>query len=295
MTAPLKSRTFGGTEGKKAAGEIQGPNPIKNDLDNLFASLNPNGNFTTGEPGGLQENNLHATLLALIKSIQTINNIAGNSEGNLTLQAGTGIQISAEGNTIQITAVGGQVAPGNHAITHIQGGTDPIIGTLQVDITGNAATADNAGHAVTADDANNVTTNIGGHAITDILEADGVKAKRATLADTANSAETATSCTKWGNLSITTVANKVAVSVAVGQELTINIPNDSAGTSICIFDVSAISSAVGAMIYQGYHPSLSCAFITAPFYTTPRQLHIINRASNQLSAKYSIYKIDNNA
>lgn len=151
MAAPLKSRTFGGTEGSKASGPIQGPEPLKNDEDNLFAALNPNANFITGEPGGLQENNLHSSLLSLIKSIYTINNIAGDGNGNLTLEAGTGIQISAVGNTIQITAVGGQVAPGNHAVTHQSGGTDALSGTLGVNITGSSGSCTgNAASATTA-------------------------------------------------------------------------------------------------------------------------------------------------
>jgi microcystin-dependent protein len=136
MAAPLKTRTFGGTEGQKAAGEIQGPNPIKNDLDNLFAAVNPNANFKSGEAGGLQENNLHSTLLALIKSIVTINNEQGDADGNLVLEAGTGVEIGVTDGKIQITASGG-AAPGNHAITHVKGGTDALSGTLRVNIEGN--------------------------------------------------------------------------------------------------------------------------------------------------------------
>ena len=193
MAAPLKSRTFGGTEGVKAKGPINGPEPLKNDEDNLFAALNPNANFTTGEAGGLQENNLHASLVALIKSIATINGVEGDEDGNLILQAGTGIQIAAnpENNIIQITATGG-IAPEPHAITHIHGGTDPLDGTLDVDITGNAATATSA---TSATNAANVTTNINGMAISSIFEEDRVTVKEATHAESANSSTNANSAT----------------------------------------------------------------------------------------------------
>lgn len=212
MTAPLKSRTFGGMEGKKAAGEIQGPEPIKNDFDNVFAALNPLANFKTGEAGGLQENNLHSSLLALIKSIMTINNIAGDVGGNLTLQAGTGIKISASGNTIQITATG-DMAPASHAISHIKGGTDELSGTLAVDVEGNVIG--------NADSATNVTTHINGHAITDILESDGVTAKKATSSLTANLADAAKGNTRWqvssAYISLDRISVAPASSIIVGH------------------------------------------------------------------------------
>ena len=177
--ATLCTRTFGGTEGSKATGSVQGPEPIKNDLTNALNSLNPSGTMVDGTSGGVAAQNCQTSFLNTLVGTNTanktpivgggvtgtINNVSFNSSGNITLAGSTGITVSQDSstNTVTITATGG-VAPASHASTHIQGGADPLSGTIAVNVAGNV-TGNVVGNATTATTA----TNIAGGSVGQIL------------------------------------------------------------------------------------------------------------------------------
>lgn len=51
------TRTFTGQEGQRSTGTA-GPDAIRNDFDNAFAMFDPEKTLTTGEPGGISEENI---------------------------------------------------------------------------------------------------------------------------------------------------------------------------------------------------------------------------------------------
>ena len=51
------TRTFTGQEGQRSTGTA-GPDAIRNDFDNAFAMFDPQKTLTTGEPGGISEENI---------------------------------------------------------------------------------------------------------------------------------------------------------------------------------------------------------------------------------------------
>lgn len=80
------TRTFTGQEGQRSTGTA-GPDAIRNDFDNAFAMFDPQKTLTTGEPGGIGEENIRpGAVTDDVIGERTVNQttVPGGNTGKLT-------------------------------------------------------------------------------------------------------------------------------------------------------------------------------------------------------------------